>query len=149
MLLDLAQRAPDLLVIQTPQDTSTVLLAAQAHGVAPARIAKTLAFGLSDGRAVLVVAAGDVRVDNRKFKAAFGKGRMLQAEEVVALTGHPVGGVCPFGLPKTLPVFLDVSLREHEEVLPAGGSVNSAVRLSPLRLQELTDGVWVDVTSRA
>lgn len=148
VILDLAVRAPELRVLQTDQDTPTVALAAQAHGVEPGRIAKTLAFGLSAGGAVLVVAAGDVRVDNRKFKAVFGKGRMLQAEEVVALTGHPVGGVCPFGLRQPLRVSLDESLRAYDEVWPAGGSVNSAVRLSPRRLQELTGAAWVDVTVR-
>lgn len=146
VITDLSLRAPDLQVVETAQDTSTVALAAQAHGVEAGRIAKTLAFQLADGRVVLVVAAGNVRVDNRKFKAAFGKGRMLAAPDVSAITGHPVGGVCPFGLKTPLQIALDESLRAFEEVLPAAGSPNSAVRLTPSRLAELTDGLWVDVT---
>ena len=86
-------------------NTSTVALAAAAHGVEPGRIAKTLAFRLGDGRDVLLVASGDARIENQKFKAAFGKGKMLALSEVETLTGHPVGGVCPFGLATPLPVF--------------------------------------------
>ena len=119
-------------------------LAAQAHGVEPGRIAKTLAFKLADGKVFLMVARGDARIDNAKFKAAFGKGKMLALEEVEALTGHPVGGVCPFGLATPLPVYLDRSLLAFDEVLPAAGSVNSALRISPQFMAELTQGQWVD-----
>jgi prolyl-tRNA editing enzyme YbaK/EbsC (Cys-tRNA(Pro) deacylase) len=94
---------------------------------------------------VLVVAKGDARIDNKKFKDAFGKGKMLGLEEVVALTGHPVGGVCPFGLASPLPVYLDVSLKVYDEVIPAAGSVNSAVRISPELMLSITCGQWVDV----
>ncbi len=135
----------DLPVIELKENTATVALAAQAHGVEPGRIAKTLAFRLGDGRAVLVVAAGDVRISHGKFKAVFGKGKMLNAENVIALTGHPVGGVCPFGLAEPLPVYLDVSLKAYDEVLPAAGSVNSAVRITTELLAEVTRGKWVDV----
>lgn len=142
---DLAARAPDLVIVQTVQRTATVAEAAAAHGVEPGRIAKTLAFGLAGGEKVLLVAAGDARIDNAKFKAAFGKGKMLAADEVEALTGHPVGGVCPFGLATPLPVCLDRSLRAWDAVMPAAGSVDSAVRLNPERLAALTAGRWVDV----
>jgi prolyl-tRNA editing enzyme YbaK/EbsC (Cys-tRNA(Pro) deacylase) len=121
-----------------------VALAAQAHGVEPGRIAKTLAFKLADGKVFLLVARGDARIDNAKFKAAFGKGKMLALEEVEALTGHPVGGVCPFGLATPLQVYLDRSLLAFDEVLPAAGSVNSALRISPQFMAELTQGQWVD-----
>lgn len=135
----------DLPIIELEANTATVALAAEAHGVEPGRIAKTLAFRLGDGRVVLVVAAGDVRISHSKFKGVFGKGKMLNAEDVVALTGHPVGGVCPFGLAEALPVYLDASLKAYDEVLPAAGSVNSAVRIRIELLAEVTRGEWVDV----
>jgi len=134
----------DMPIVELQTITSTVALAAQAHGVEPGRIAKTLVFKLSDGKVFLLVARGDARIDNGKFKAAFGKGKMLALEEVEALTGHPVGGVCPFGLATLLPVYLDRSLQAFDEVLPAAGSVNSALRISPTLMAELTQGQWVD-----
>jgi prolyl-tRNA editing enzyme YbaK/EbsC (Cys-tRNA(Pro) deacylase) len=93
---------------------------------------------------VLLVASGHARIDNIKFKATFGKGKMLPADEVETMTGHPVGGVCPFGLAHPLPVYLDRSLQAFDEVLPAAGSVNSAVRITPALMARLTAGVWVD-----
>lgn len=135
----------DIPVIELDVSTATVALAAEAHGVEPGRIAKTLAFRIGGGQAILLVARGDARIDNRKFKDALGKGKMLPAEEVVALTGHPVGGVCPFGLANDLPIYLDRSLQAFDEVLPAAGAVHSAVRLSPALLAEVTGGQWVDV----
>ena len=143
-----ASRKLDLPIIELDVSTATVALAAQAHGVAPGRIAKTLAFRLNDGRAVILVARGDARIDNRRFKDAFGRGKMLPPEEVVALTGHPVGGVCPFGLAQPLPIYLDRSLQDFDEVLPAAGAVHSAVRISPSLLAEVTGGEWVDVCQR-
>jgi prolyl-tRNA editing enzyme YbaK/EbsC (Cys-tRNA(Pro) deacylase) len=140
-----AGRGLDIPIIELGVSTATVALAAEAHGVEPGRIAKTLAFRLADGRVILLVARGDARVDNKKFKDTFGKGKMLGVDEVAQLTGHPVGGVCPFGLANALPVYLDRSLRAFEDVLPAAGSVNSAVRIAPALLAELTDGEWVDV----
>ena len=134
----------DMQIVELDLNTSTVALAAQAHGVEPGRIAKTLAFKLADGKVFLMVARGDARIDNAKFKAAFGKGKMLALEAVEALTGHPVGGVCPFGLATPLPVYLDRSLLAFDEVLPAAGSVNSALRISPQFMAELTQGQWVD-----
>ena len=134
----------DMPIVELDLNTSTVALAAQAHGVEPGRIAKTLAFKLADGKVFLLVARGDARIDNTKFKTAFGKGKMLALDAVEALTGHPVGGVCPFGLATDLPIYLDRSLLAFDEVLPAAGSVNSALRISPLFMAELTRGQWVD-----
>jgi len=141
----LAIAAPDIAIIELETSTATVNLAAEAHGVEPGRIAKTLAFRIGDD-VVLVVARGDARIDNRKMKDTFGgKAKMLPADEVVELTGHPVGGVCPFGLATDLAICLDSSLQEFEDVLPAAGAVHSAVRLTPARLAEITSGRWVDV----
>lgn len=140
-----AAHAPDIPVIVTPESSATVQLAAAAHGVEPARIAKTLSLRVGE-RVVLVVARGDARLDNRKAKAAFGaKPRMLDLAEVEALTGHPVGGVCPFGLATPLPVYCDISLKAFDEVVPAAGSTHSAVRIAPDRMVALTGADWVDV----
>jgi prolyl-tRNA editing enzyme YbaK/EbsC (Cys-tRNA(Pro) deacylase) len=140
-----AAHAPDIDVIVTEVSSATVALAAEAHGVLPAQIAKTICLRVGE-RTMLVVTSGIARLDNRKFKDRFGgKPRMLDAEEVDAATSHPVGGVCPFGLPAPLPVFCDVSLREFEEVVPAAGATNAAVRIKPQRMAELTSAEWVDV----
>jgi prolyl-tRNA editing enzyme YbaK/EbsC (Cys-tRNA(Pro) deacylase) len=140
-----AEKAPDITVIESSMSSATVALAAEAFGVAPERIAKTLSLRTGD-RVVLVVTKGTARLDNKKAKAVFGgKPRMLDADEVVALTGHPVGGVCPFGLATPLQVYCDVSLQEFDEVVPAAGSIHSAVRISPQRMAELVDAEWVDV----
>jgi prolyl-tRNA editing enzyme YbaK/EbsC (Cys-tRNA(Pro) deacylase) len=144
----LSVRGLDIPIIELETSTATVELAAEAHQVEPGRIAKTLAFRLNDGRVVILVTCGDTRIDHRKFKAVFGRGRMLSADEVVALTGHPVGGVCPFGLSRPIPIYLDASLQEFDEVLPAAGAIHSAVRISPATLAEVTDGQWVDVCQR-
>lgn len=136
-------------IIETAASTATVALAAEAHGEEPGRIAKTLAFRVGEGNVILVVASGTARVDNRKFKEVFGKGKMLSADEVVELTSHPVGGVCPFGLPLPLLVYLDHTLNDFDEVLPAAGSINSAIRITPALMATLTDGQWVDVCGRA
>lgn len=142
-----ATQGVDVPVLITAETTATVATAAAAHGVSPGQIAKTLAFHLADGRDILIVAAGDVRIDHGKFKRTFGKGKMLAAEDVVRLTGHPVGGVCPFGLATPMPVHLDASLRAHTEMWPAAGSIDSAVRISVALMAQLTQGVWVDVCS--
>ena len=140
-----AAKAPDIEVIVTEASSATVTLAAEAHGVEPAQIAKTICLR-AGGQVMLIVASGTARLDNRKFRDRFGaKARMLDAEEVVAATGHPVGGVCPFGLPSPLPIYCDVSLRASVEVVPAAGATNAAVRLSPERLAALTGAEWVDV----
>ena len=141
----LAEKAPDIAVVELDVPTSTVELAAQGHGVAPAQIAKTLSLRVGT-RVFLVVMRGDARLDNKKAKAAFGgKVSMLGPDEVEAITGHPVGGVCPFGLKAPLPVYCDVSLKDFEEVVPAAGSVYSAVRIKPARIADLTGAEWVDV----
>lgn len=141
----LSAHAPDLPVIEVAESTATVDHAARALGVEPGRIAKTLAIRVG-ARVVLVVARGDARLDNAKSKAAFGaRPRMLGPEETLALTGHPVGGVCPFGLATPLPVYCDVSLRAFGTVYPAAGSLNSSVEVSPERLGALVAEGWVDV----
>jgi prolyl-tRNA editing enzyme YbaK/EbsC (Cys-tRNA(Pro) deacylase) len=141
----LAEHAPDLPIVETEISTATVQLAAEALGVEPGRIAKTLAIRVGE-RVVLVVARGDARLDNGKSKAAFGaRPRMLGPEETLALTGHPVGGVCPFGLASPLPVYCDVSLQPFDIVYPAAGSLSSSVEVTPARLAELVSSGWVDV----
>ncbi|MYN47547.1 YbaK/EbsC family protein [Pseudoduganella sp. FT93W] len=132
-------------IIELDVSTATVALAAEAHGVEPGRIAKTLAFRLGEGKIILLVASGVARIDNRKFKDAFGKGKMLAPDEVADITGHPVGGVCPFGLAQQIPIYLDQSLNNYDEVLPAAGSINSAVRITPAMIASVTAGQWVDV----
>lgn len=133
-------------VIEFEVSTATVELAAQALGVKPELIAKTMSFKLKDEEYILVLAAGDRRIDNRKFKDVFkSKAKMLNFEEVPEITGHPVGGVCPFGLKDKLPIYLDVSLQKYEYVYPAAGSPNSAVRMTPGELKEITKGQWIDV----
>lgn len=140
-----ADRAPEIEIIELNQSTATVALAAAAHNVDPGQIAKTLSLKVKD-EVILIVAKGDARLDNKKLKSAFGaKARMLSSDEVVIWTGHPVGGVCPFGLENPLTVYCDISLKAFEEVLPAAGATHSAVRISPQRLVELTDAKWVDV----
>ena len=132
-------------IVELEVSTATVALAAQAHGVEPGRIAKTLAFRLSTGQVILLVASGDARIDNQIFKTALGKGKMLGLVDVAQVTGHPVGGVCPFGLATNLSIYLDLSLQKYQEVLPAAGSVNSALRISPALMAQVTQGQWVDV----
>lgn len=140
-----AAHAPDVEIIVTEASSATVELAAEAHGVEPAQIAKTICLRAGD-TAMLIVAGGTARLDNRKFRDRFGaKARMLDADEVVAITSHPVGGVCPFGLPAPLPIYCDVSLRRFDEVVPAAGATNAAVSLAPDRLVALTHAEWVDV----
>ena len=144
----LAAHAPDISVVELDASTATVEMAARGHGVAPAQIAKTLSLRIKD-RTLLIVTSGDARLNNRKIKDVLGgKPRMLGAEEVATLTGHPVGGVCPFGLATPLPVYCDVSLKAFDEVVPAAGSTNSALRISPARLATLVGAEWVDVCDR-
>src|SRR5204862_8243818 len=140
-----AKKAPDIAVIESPISSATVALAAQAYGVKPGRIAKTLSLRIGE-RVVLIVASGTARMDNKKAKAYFGgKPKMLGVHEVAEITGHDVGGVCPFGLKAPLPVYCDVSLKAFDEVVPAAGSTHSAVRIAPSRIAELTAAEWVDV----
>ncbi len=144
-----AERAPEIDIIELAESTATVALAAKAHRVTPGQIAKTLSLKVKD-RVVLIVTRGDARLDNRKLKQALGaKARMLSTDEVVNWTGHPVGGVCPFGLENPLQVYCDVSLKDFAEVLPAAGAIHSAVRISPQQMAELTAATWIDVCEPA
>ncbi|MBV2144399.1 YbaK/EbsC family protein [Falsochrobactrum sp. TDYN1] len=140
-----ANKAPEIKIIELPTSTATVALAAEAHGVEPGQIAKTLSITAKE-QTILIVTRGDARIDNRKFKNRFGaKPRMLDAESVLAQTSHPIGGVCPFGLPSALPVYCDLSLKNFDEVVPAAGATNSAVRISPQQMAELVAAEWIDV----
>lgn len=141
----LAREAPDAEIIDQGASTATVLEAAATLGVEPGMIAKTLSMRVKD-RVILVVTRGDSRLDNAKTKAAFGdRGRMLGAEDVEALTGHPVGGVCPFGLATPIPVYCDISLRDFEVMYPAAGSRTASVRIEPERMAAITGATWIDV----
>src|SRR5438477_8122566 len=132
-----AAKAPDISVIESQRSSATVTLAAEAYGVEPARIAKTLSLRIGD-RVVLIVTSGTSRMDNRKVKALFGgKPKMLGLDEVAEITGHEVGGVCPFGLKTPLPVYCDISMKAFDIVVPAAGSTHSAVRIAPERLAQL------------
>lgn len=145
----LDQHAPDLKPIEHGVSTATVAEAAAALGVAPARIAKTLAIRVGED-SFLVVARGDARIDNAKTKAEYGgRPRMLNPDEALALTGHPVGGVCPFGLATPIPVYCDVSLRDFTSVFPAAGSLTSSVEIAPDRLADLVSTRWVDICKLA
>ena len=133
-------------VLEFDVSSATVDLAAQALGCQPARIAKTLSF-LVDGHAILIVAAGDAKVDNPKYKAQFGtKAKMLTPQEAEELVGHAVGGVCPFAVNQGVTVYLDQSLKRFETVFPACGSGNSAIELSIPELEQYSGyTAWVDV----
>ena len=141
----LAAKAPDLLLIEVEGSTATVDTAAEALGVEPGRIAKTLAVRAGD-HLFLLCTRGNARLDNRKCKDALGaRPRMLGPEETLEVTGHPVGGVCPFGLKQPLPVYLDVSLKAFDVVYPAGGSRNTSVEMPTERLFDLVAERWVDL----
>src|ERR1700739_2666227 len=140
-----AANAPDVAVIESTTSSETVALAAKAYGVEPARIAKTLSLRVGE-RVVLIVTSGTSRMDNKKVKALFGgKPKMLGLEEVAEITGHEVGGVCPFGLKAPLPIYCDVSMKAFDIVVPAAGSTHSAVKIAPARMAELVGAEWVDV----
>ena len=136
-------------VLEFDVSSATVELAAQAVGVIPARIAKTLTFAGNDDTTIMIVAAGDVKIDNGKFKACFGhKAKMLSAEAALAATGHAVGGICPFALPTdgSVRVYTDVSLQRFDTVFPAAGSASSAIELTCDELFRYSGSLaWVDV----
>ncbi|HEV2816329.1 MAG TPA: YbaK/EbsC family protein [Allosphingosinicella sp.] len=141
----LAEHAPELRLIDGHASTATVADAAAALGVAPARIAKTLAVR-AGSETFLLVARGDARLDNGRCKAEFGaRPRMLGPDETLALTGHPVGGVCPFGLAAPIPVYLDRSLEAFDTVYPAAGSRTASLEIAPERLFELVGTRWVEL----
>ena len=133
-------------ILEFPVSSATVELAAQAVGVIPARIAKTLSFLVED-KCVLIVAAGDAKIDNPKYKAQFHtKAKMLTAEQALEMTGHAVGGVCPFANPEGVTTYLDVSLQRFDTVFPAAGSSNSAIELTCPELEEYAHSAgWIDV----
>lgn len=132
-------------VTEMKVSTATVELAAAALGVEPGRIAKTMAFRLKS-EDILILAKGDVRVDNKKFKGVFNeKAKFVAAEELEQATGHLIGGVCPFGLIKELKVYLDQSLRMFDYVFPAGGGANTMVKIDVDFLEKITAGQWIDV----
>ena len=133
-------------VLEFDVSSATVELAAKAVGVEGARIAKTLSFKTPEG-CMLILAAGDARIDNHRFKETFHmKAKMLTADEVLELVGHPVGGVCPFGCNEGVPVYLDESLKRFETVFPAVGSANSAIELTLDELFRYSKAIeWVNV----
>lgn len=133
-------------ILEFPVSSATVELAAQAVGCIPARIAKTLSFKVGE-EPILIVAAGDAKIDNRKYKDKFGKKAvMLSQEEVKEKIGHAVGGVCPFGIPDTVSVYLDESMKRFETVFPAAGSSNSAIELNMEELMQYSHAKeWIDV----
>lgn len=140
----LEQNKKDIKILKF-QDTSTVAKAADALGVTPGEIAKSLLFKVKD-EFIMILMAGDKRLDNRKFKEIFHtKAKMPEAEEVSEATGHPVGGVCPFGLKHPIPIYLDHSLQSYAHVFPAAGASNTAIKLTVEELEELTKAQWVDV----
>jgi prolyl-tRNA editing enzyme YbaK/EbsC (Cys-tRNA(Pro) deacylase) len=134
-------------VVEMDLSTATVELAATALGVIPARIAKSISLRGGENNAMIVVAAGDMKVDNRKFREHFGfKPRMLSAEEALEFTGHVIGGVCPFALPPAVTVYLDNSMKRFATVFPACGSGNSLIELTLGELEEYSQSKgWVDV----
>ncbi|MEE0776385.1 MAG: YbaK/EbsC family protein [Bacillota bacterium] len=142
----LSQWGADKKVMEFEASSATVELAAEAVGTEPARIAKTLSFAMEDG-CILVVTAGDMKIDNKKFKTYFGvKAKMLSLDVVESLTGHPVGGVCPFAVKDGVKIYLDESMKRFDMIYPAAGSPNSAVKLTCDELMEYSRAeAWVDV----
>ena len=139
----------DLEIIEFGESTSTVELAAQAIGVEPAQIAKTMGFQLKN-QSIVIVSKGDARIDNKKFKSAFAtKAKMIPFGDVELITGHPAGGVCPFGLKDGVGIYLDESLKEFELVYPAGGTPNTAVKIAVNQLSDVTKGTWIDVCKKS
>lgn len=134
-------------ILEFPVSSATVELAAEALNCEPGRIAKTLSFSVKDSP-ILIVAAGDVKIDNSKYKAQFGvKAKMLSADNVERLIGHAVGGVCPFAINKNVAIYLDESLKRFPTIFPACGSSNSAIELTPADLERVTLFTsWVNVT---
>lgn len=128
-------------------DTSTVDKAAKSLGVTPGEIAKSLLFKLKDDDYIMIITAGDKRIDNRKYKDIFScKANMASPKEVLEVTGHPVGGVCPFGLKEPIKICLDESLKDYDVIYPAAGEVNAAVKVTVEELSKLTGNRWIDVS---
>ncbi|MDY0236050.1 MAG: YbaK/EbsC family protein [Gudongella sp.] len=135
----------DVNILEMKESTATVELAAKALGVEPGRIAKSMAIRLKD-EDIIILTKGDVKLNNRKFKDQFKqKAKFIKADEILEATGHPVGGVCPFGLSKPLKIYLDESLKVYDFVYPAAGDVNACLKIDVDYLQKVTDAEWVDI----
>ena len=134
-------------IIELDISTATVELAAAALGVIPARIAKSISLRGTDNNAMVIVTAGDMKIDNRKFRGIFGfKPKMLSPEEALTFTGHAIGGVCPFALPQGVEVYLDISLKRFQTIFPACGSGSSAIEVTLPELEEYSQNrEWIDV----
>jgi prolyl-tRNA editing enzyme YbaK/EbsC (Cys-tRNA(Pro) deacylase) len=139
-----AENAPDIQIEKLDRSSETSWLSA-AWNIKPAQIAKTLSLRVGE-RSVMLVTCGDSRLDNGKIKAVLGgKAKMLRSDEASAITGHTVGGICPFGLATPLPVYCDVLLREFDLVVTGAGSTRCAIKIAPERMAELAGATWVDV----
>ena len=136
--------APDLKILVFKESTATVEQAANVHNVEKGQIVKTIALIIE--KPILLMTSGDVKIDNKKYKNFFKKkAKMLSANETLLITSHPIGGVCPFGLPNKIDVYYDKSLNNYDTVIPAAGSTNSSVKVQAKRLLELTNALEVDV----
>ena len=144
---ELSKIAPDLKIIEFDKSTASVEEAALAHEVEPGKIVKTIALIIE--KPILLMTSGDVKIDNKKYKHFFKKkAKMLTADETLQITSHPIGGVCPFGLPNKLDIYYDKSLNNFDIVIPAAGSTNSSVKVQKKRLIELTSAFEVDVCKK-
>tara|TARA_B100000614_G_scaffold178521_1_gene159391 strand:+ start:1157 stop:1615 length:459 start_codon:yes stop_codon:yes gene_type:complete len=144
---ELSKIAPDLKIIEFDKSTASVEEAALAHEVEPGKIVKTIALIVE--KPILLMTSGDVKIDNKKYKNFFKKkAKMLTADETLQITSHPIGGVCPFGLPNKLGIYYDKSLNNFDIVIPAAGSTNSSVEVQTKRLIELTSAFEVDVCKK-
>ena len=142
---ELLKIAPDLQIIEYKTSTASVEEAALAHKVEPGKIVKTLALMLE--KPILLMTSGNVKIDNKKYKDFFKKkAKMLSADDTLRYTSHPIGGVCPFGLPNKIDIFADISLNSYDFVIPAAGSVKSSVKIMRKRLLKITKATLVDVT---
>ena len=138
----------DFQIFEMQESTATVELAAKAHNVEPSLIAKTMAITLPE-KNILIVTDGTSKIDNKKFKEIFkAKCQMVKFDDVQSITGHPVGGVCPFALNGEMEVYMDEGLKKYEFVYPAAGSTNSSVKISPSSLASIVSGIWIDVCKR-
>ncbi len=139
-------RKLDYKIYELEESTATVELAAKAHNVEPAKIAKSMALKLKK-KYIIIVTAGDAKLDNKKFKEKFKeKIQFLKGDEVEEITGHPVGGVCPFGLKEKFDIYLDESLKRFDFVFPAAGSANTSIKIEPEDLKDITNAIWISVS---
>jgi len=142
---ELSKIAPDLKIIEFDTSTASVEEAALAHEVEPGKIVKTIALIIE--KPILLMTSGNVKIDNKKYKNFFKKkAKMMSADETLIVTSHPIGGVCPFGLPNKIDIYFDKSLNNYDIVIPAAGSTNSSVKIQTKRLIQLTNALEVDVS---